>query len=82
MFEANKDSIVPPVDGLPLIQSVQYYLVDTATEGVTYRCYTNNASRLIERVTVATGLTTTEKAFGDWEDRADLTYVPINALLS
>jgi hypothetical protein len=56
------------------------YMVDADTQtGITYTCYTNNTPRLIVKTTVAGNLTTNEKAFGAWDDRASLTYVPINA---
>ena len=58
------------------------YIVDEATDGVTYICYTNEPIRAIRRVhkTQSGGVktTTVENAVGAWEDRASLTYYPVN----
>ena len=55
------------------------YIVDEATAGVTYICYTNDAQRAIKRITEANSVTTIEIGYGAWADRASLTnYRPIN----
>lgn len=65
---------------MPLLTEVQPYMVETTEEGnIVYKCYTDNAMRIIIRTTIDGALTTTEKAFGAWANRATLLYVPINA---
>lgn len=50
-------------------------LVDGDT---TYICFFNTPERAIHRITNASGTTTKEKAYGAWDDRASLDYIPIN----
>ncbi len=57
------------------------YLVDAATEGVTYICFADTAFRCVRRITQTNGITTTEFAMGAWPDRATLTYHPVNTTL-
>lgn len=57
------------------------YMVDESTAGTTYICYANTAKRAIRRITEAGGVTTVEWAYGAWEQRASLEYVPINNLV-
>lgn len=54
------------------------YMVDDSAGGVTYICYADTARRAIRRITVTDGVTAIEWAYGAWDDRAALTYVPIN----
>lgn len=55
------------------------YIVDQATAGVTYICYTNDALRAIRRITEAADTITIEVGYGAWPDRATLTnYTPVN----
>lgn len=56
------------------------YMIDESTEGTTYICYANTPKRAIRRITEADGVTTIEWAYGAWDDRAGLDYVPINNL--
>lgn len=51
---------------------------------VTYSCFKNTTPRAIHRVTTdpATGQKTMEWAWGAWEDRATLTYRPVNDTLT
>lgn len=56
---------------------LEAYIVDEATEGTTYICYSNAPKRAIRRITAADGVTTVEWSFGAWDDRASLEYVPI-----
>ena len=55
------------------------YMIDEASDSVTYICYTDDAERAIKRITEIDNITTIEIGFGAWDDRADLTnYGPIN----
>ncbi len=54
------------------------YLVDTAAANVTYLCFSDAAERCIRRITRSGSLTTAEFAIGPWEERASLTYLPVN----
>ena len=54
------------------------HIIDESTAGTTYLCFFNTENRVVHRVTVADGITTVERAYGAWEDRATLDYVPIN----
>lgn len=54
------------------------HIADESTAGVTYLCFFGTAARAIHRVTETAGITTLERAWGAWADRATLTYTPIN----
>lgn len=49
--------------------------------GITYMCFDDRALRPIHRITKTTSDTIIEWAYGDWADRANLNYVPINQTL-
>ena len=64
------------------------YVVDQAGGGITYVCYfPDDASgkRAIKRITETSSggstITTIEHAYGAWNDRATLTYYPINQVI-
>ena len=57
---------------------LQPYKVDDAGGGVTYLCFEDGASVPIHRITVSGTVTTVEWAYGAWDSRAALAYIPIN----
>ncbi len=77
--------------GLPLIKSVRqehaptfynmFYIVDTATPNIEYCCFRADPKRVIWRKTTQGDTETWEFSYGAWEDRANLTYVPIYGVL-
>ena len=63
---------------LPNLAELQTYQVDAVT-GATYIRYNDNTNHeLIIKITVAGTLTTIEKAFDLWTNRASATYIAIN----
>ena len=56
----------------------QFYLIDAKTAGTKYMCFNDTPKRVIWRETVADNVTTLEFAWGAWNNRASLTYYPIN----
>lgn len=78
--------------GWPLVKAVapdeawhyyeQYYIVDESTQNTKYMCFTDDDKRVIWRETKDnSGNTTLEFGWGAWNDRTNLTYVPINGML-
>lgn len=63
----------------------QFYETETASGGITYKRLENTNPCVIWKETVTTngGNTNTKLEFGwgDWSDKANLTYVPINSSL-
>lgn len=59
-------------------ETIEPYMVDKSTAGVTYICYFNTPERIIRRITEDNGVTTIEYAWGAWDDRTTLTYSEIN----
>ncbi len=57
------------------------YMVDTSTTGTTYVRESSATDGWIRRITEVNGVITVEKAFGKWNDRATLTYHPIDAVV-
>ena len=57
------------------------YIVDAAGVGVIYICFDDTTTRCVRRITEADGATTVEFAIGNWENRANLTYQPVNTTL-
>lgn len=47
----------------------------------TYLCFDDNENRPIHRITKANGETVIEWAYGKWNERTTLFYVPINQTL-
>lgn len=60
------------------VRDPEPYVIDEATAGTTFICYADTPNRAIRRITEADGITTVEWAYGAWEERASLNYVPIN----
>lgn len=60
---------------------LQPHRIDEATANVTYCCFDDGAKRPIHRITKSGTETIIEWAYGAWEDRAGLLYVPINQTL-
>lgn len=56
----------------------QYYLVDESVPNTKYMCFEADDQRVIWKETVSSSTTKLEFAFGSWDDRTSLTYVPIN----
>jgi hypothetical protein len=54
-----------------------YYMVDKSTPDTEYMCFDNDPKRVIWRKTTSNGVETLEFAYGAWDDRTKLTYVPI-----
>ncbi len=54
------------------------YQVDEASAFVTYIRYTDGSPCAIHRITIAGTVTQFDWAYGDWANRASLTYKPIN----
>ena len=50
------------------------YLIDEAGNGVTYVCYDNAPRRAIQKGVKTGNITTIAWAFGEWDNRANLTY--------
>lgn len=50
------------------------YLVDKASESVTYVCFDGTAKRAIHRISVFGTVTEIKWAFGAWTNRASLNY--------
>ena len=68
----------PPTEKLP-------YIVEEAGGGITYVCFTpddENGKRVVKRITEVSseGVTTTtiEHGYGEWADKENITYYPIN----
>ena len=63
-----------------------YLIEEHVDTGVTYICYSDDASRVIRRIKVVTSgsttTTTVEAAFGSWSNRAALSYQPVNRELT
>jgi len=59
-----------------------FYLIDDQGSGVVYKCWHAHAKRVIWRETTTAGVTTLEFGYGAWDDRANLTYAPINGGLN
>ena len=55
-----------------------FYLVDEATPDTVYRCFTDGDERVIWREQKQQDVTTLMFTWGSWNDRANLTYYPIN----
>lgn len=55
-----------------------FYLVDAQDPDKVYKCFTDDPKRVIWRETTNQGVTTLEFSYGKWDDRANLTYAPIN----
>ena len=64
---------IDPLEGIP-----EPYLVDRVSAALTYICYYNTNPRAVRRITVVDTLTTVEVAYGDWDNRENLTYYPVN----
>lgn len=69
----------PGLLGYPL--GTPWYIEDSSTEGIVYKCHDDRPSRLIWRETTKNGILTREFSYGPWEDRASLTYAPISATI-
>lgn len=77
--------------GWPLIQAVapeeawhwyeHFYIIDEATQDTKYMCFTDDDKRVIWRETKNADVTTLEFSYGEWTDKANLTYAPINGSL-
>ena len=71
-----------PAFQVPMTQSLRPYIVDIRKDdNIMYLCYTGTEKRIIEKCTIdeTNGqLFKMEKAYGRWEDRETLNYVPIN----
>lgn len=61
-------------------QPAQAYMIDEADENTTYICFYDTAERMIHRIKKDGTVTTIERAWGAWENRASLSYIPINAI--
>lgn len=79
------EALAAPMFPVPMQQQLRPNIVDRVDgEGVTvfYMCYSSATKRVIERITITTtetGETTAfDHAFGEWADRATLTYIPHN----
>ncbi|MBS1368320.1 MAG: hypothetical protein HPZ91_00030 [Lentisphaeria bacterium] len=57
------------------------YMVDLTNTDVTYICFTDAPARCIRRISRNGRVTVTEFAVGAWENRASLTYQPVNTKL-
>lgn len=66
-----------PHRGVPEEDDLRPYIVDASGE-VTYICYFDTPRRAIHRLSTVNGVTSCHWAYGRWEDRASLTYIPIN----
>lgn len=67
-------------NGLPVNQNTPAYQVDEPDANTTYIRYEPlTTAQWIKRITKVDTVTTIEKSFGLWTDRATLTYKAINA---
>ena len=57
------------------------WIVDSSTPGTVYICYKPDPKRIIKRIVTSSGTTTIEWSYGAWDDRATLTYVPMEESL-
>ena len=61
---------------------IEPYIVDKSTPGTKYICYFDTPQRIIRRITEDNDVTTLDFAWGAWDDRTTLTYVPINSAIT
>ena len=57
------------------------YITDESTAGTKYVCFDNTPKRVIWRYKTVSNVTTCEFAYGSWDQKASLTYAPINDML-
>lgn len=77
--------------GWPLIKEVvpdeawhyyeQFYMIDETDPDCVYKCFTDDAKRIIWKEEKKNSVTTLTFSYGAWDDRSNLTYAPINGSL-